>query len=102
MKHSIHIPNLISDFEVPNEPTNNLSIQRLIMSTRNNQEQASIIIEEQKPVVLADASPIEPMELDLGEMYDDVLQCVYDDVDVKYDDIQVKKQLFLQIFIEWN
>ena len=49
------------------------------------------MIEEQKPVVLADASPIEPMELDLGEIYDDVLQCVYDDVDVKYDDIQVKK-----------
>jgi len=62
------------------------------MTTMNNQEQASIIIDEQKPVILADngmdSNSIEPMELDLGA-YDDVLQCVYDDVDVKYDDIQV-------------
>merc|ERR1712108_45071 len=30
-----------------------------------------------------------PMDIteDLGQIYDDVMQCVYDDVDVKYDDL---------------
>merc|ERR1712137_396424 len=26
-------------------------------------------------------------DLDIGQIYDDVMQCVYDDVDVKYDDV---------------
>lgn len=72
------------------------------MTTMNNQEQASIIIDEQKPVILADngmdSNSIEPMELDLGA-YDDVLQCVYDDVDVKYDDIQVIQKTWILLAV---
>merc|ERR1711936_1526201 len=26
-------------------------------------------------------------DLDIGQIYDDVMQCVYDDVDIKYDDV---------------
>ena len=33
--------------------------------------------------------PIESLDMDIGQIYDDVMQCVYDDVDVKYDDMNL-------------
>merc|ERR1712012_371827 len=30
---------------------------------------------------------MDSLDLDIGQIYDDVMQCVYDDVDVKYDDV---------------
>jgi hypothetical protein len=60
---------------------------------------------EMSPMVLADDMKVEDsaeaktaapgvmncdsiaMDLDIGQIYDDVMQCVYDDVDTKYDDI---------------
>ena len=29
------------------------------------------------------------LDLDIGQIYDDVMQCVYDDVDIKYDDVEI-------------
>ena len=30
---------------------------------------------------------LDTLDLDIGQIYDDVMQCVYDDVDIKYDDV---------------
>jgi len=32
---------------------------------------------------------MEGLDLDIGQIYDDVMQCVYDDVDIKYDDVEI-------------
>jgi len=34
--------------------------------------------------------PMDITETDIGQIYDDVMQCVYDDVDVKYDDLALR------------
>ena len=34
---------------------------------------------------------MDSLDLDIGQIYDDVMQCVYDDVDVKYDDVTMLK-----------
>lgn len=34
-------------------------------------------------------TPMDTLEMDIGQIYDDVMQCVYDDVDVKYDDVNI-------------
>ncbi|XP_040576306.1 uncharacterized protein [Lepeophtheirus salmonis] len=48
-------------------------------------------LEDVKYVVVSSSSSPQPptanMDIDLGLLYDDVMQCVYDDVDVKYDGI---------------
>jgi len=33
--------------------------------------------------------PMDTLDMDIGQIYDDVMQCVYDDVDVKYDDVNL-------------
>merc|ERR1712038_1785967 len=40
-------------------------------------------ISEQNPTTM------EGLDLDIGQIYDDVMQCVYDDVDIKYDDVEI-------------
>merc|ERR1712038_2222912 len=32
---------------------------------------------------------MEGLDLDIGQIYDDVMGCVYDDVDIKYDDVEI-------------
>ena len=32
---------------------------------------------------------VDSLDLDIGQIYDDVMQCVYDDVDIKYDDVEI-------------
>merc|ERR1719228_3268972 len=34
-------------------------------------------------------TPMDTLEMDIGQIYDDVMQGVYDDVDVKYDDVNL-------------
>merc|ERR1712179_804330 len=33
--------------------------------------------------------PMDTLDMDIGQIYDDVMQGVYDDVDVKYDDVNL-------------
>jgi hypothetical protein len=119
---------LFSDFEIPSQPNENISIQQLMMTSVQQQQQqqqfqksipqqqqmmlTSIQQQQQQlhsrmsrenvqPVLLADKPvkteeikneiehEIEPMDLDVNTLYDDVLQCVYDDVDTKYDSIEL-------------
>merc|ERR1712106_624770 len=37
----------------------------------------------------ASPTPMDTLDMDIGQIYDDVMQCVYDDVDVKYDDVNL-------------
>jgi hypothetical protein len=120
---------LFSDFEIPSQPNENISIQQLMMTSvqqqqhqfqkstpQQQQQQQQMMLtsiqqqqqlnsrmsrEQVQPVLLADKPvkteeikneiehEIEPMDLDVNTLYDDVLQCVYDDVDTKYDSIDL-------------
>jgi hypothetical protein len=124
---------LFSNFEIPSSPTDNLSIQQLMMATAANFRQepgpqlqqlpfgvqphnglpqqpapalvvasqlppaAQVVREQAKPVKLEDkpvkleAVKLESEMMDV-DMYDDVLQCVYDDVDTKYDVVLLSKE----------
>ena len=35
------------------------------------------------------SAALDTLDLDIGQIYDDVMQCVYDDVDIKYDDVEI-------------
>eukprot|EP00092_Neocalanus_flemingeri_P005309 GFUD01005717.1.p1 GENE.GFUD01005717.1~~GFUD01005717.1.p1 ORF type:complete len:913 (-),score=220.83 GFUD01005717.1:325-3063(-) len=37
----------------------------------------------------ATPTPMDTLDMDIGQIYDDVMQCVYDDVDIKYDDVNI-------------
>ncbi len=95
---------LFSNFEIPSQPNENISIQQLMMSTSASSSQRPAVqqpshVVQVNPVPLAEVKPVkledivkdesEPMDLDVNTLYDDVLQCVYDDVDTKYDTVQL-------------
>jgi len=80
-----------------------------VKENKNNTHRSGLLLEENSPQFLGvHEQPIEDVkeeasypltqaekesmnincsEMDLGQIYDDVMQCVYDDVDTKYDDI---------------
>ena len=95
---------LFSNFEIPSQPNENISIQQLMMTTSTSSGQRPTVqqpshVVQVNPVALAEVKPVkledivkdesEPMDLDVNTLYDDVLQCVYDDVDIKYDTVQL-------------
>jgi len=42
-------------------------------------------VSKESPMDISEQS----LDLDIGQIYDDVMQCVYDDVDIKYDDVEI-------------
>jgi len=60
-----------------NKPSQALSTSQGTLGNTEDSEQLSIVTPDQ----------IDSMDVDIGQIYDDVMQCVYDDVDVKYDDV---------------
>jgi flagellar biosynthesis GTPase FlhF len=57
-------------------------------AAQGSQQSLGMVQPEQDPSSTSATTPL-PMDIteDLGQIYDDVMQCVYDDVDVKYDDL---------------
>jgi hypothetical protein len=67
-------------------PTDLLATTADELKTEKMEEEVSDIT----PQLTATSSAFcDPMDLDIGQIYDDVMQCVYDDVDTKYDDVEL-------------
>lgn len=86
---------------VPDQPVENVSVQTL-MAKPDQQKQVELQLALKNPVVELTGKSADmllvvkneeqstdkhdnPMEIDVQALYDDVMQCVYDDVDTKYD-----------------
>jgi len=108
----------MADISVYSGELDNLSVNTLLQSplglTRDVKEEAQdtlgsltsvATVKEVRPAGTKDSPPsqtfspmdiseqntntMEGLDLDIGQIYDDVMQCVYDDVDIKYDDVEI-------------
>ena len=59
-----------------------------VATVKENKQEQGFSITPMDVTDITSESPGMTMEdLDIGQIYDDVMQCVYDDVDIKYDDV---------------
>merc|ERR1719211_291394 len=91
----------MADISVYSGELDNLSVNTLLQSPLGLTGE----VKEVKPATTKDNPPaqtfspmeiseqntntMEGLDLDIGQIYDDVMQCVYDDVDIKYDDVEI-------------
>jgi len=54
------------------------------VATVTTVKEVSQVVTKESPMDISDS-----LDLDIGQIYDDVMQCVYDDVDIKYDDVEI-------------
>ena len=87
--HEVAITN--SDNNLSQSVTTGLGSLTSVATVKENKQEQSLGFSTPMDVTdITSESPgvtMDGLDLDIGQIYDDVMQCVYDDVDIKYDDV---------------
>ena len=93
----------MADISVYSGELDNLSVNTLLQSplgltgdmkveagdTAGSKDSPSSQIFSPTEISEQNTNTMEGLDLDIGQIHDDVMQCVYDDVNIKYDDVEI-------------